>query len=665
MSTKGEGNDRRIWIKAPPLPGITGDARWDLIEAQTNPRVKKELVVPIFVELASAATDDLPQLIAFLSKATDQYSLADHAMDRLQSEADNPRRDDGPILLALQSRPDSVESRFWRVLAVGAPQARIYRTDGFRCGKPLRVKSGRLSRTPVAGIIDDSIGFLNHRFRQADGSSRFRGLWIMHNDTLAGDPGPCVPSSISGIKLSGAHIDQRLTSGRSEEALYRQVNTGVFGAATRHGTAFHAGHGTHVLDMAAGAEPGSAMSRVSILGVQLSPSSIGETSGAALDPDIMRGLDWIITRALQMPGRFPLIINLSLGALAGPQDGTSVIEQWIIAEIKRYHFYSGGAPIRIVIAYGNAHKARLIATTSLAPGEKIQVDWHILPDDATKSVLELRTDLGQAAQLSLDLVPADGSAGLTVPQWPAPGAVMQYLMPSGVAAEIEAETEAQFDRVNITVAPTVRSDPRPVACSGIWRLTLRNMGAVPATVRLKVQRDDTPGGYRRNGRQSWLDHPNGWGWESETRGYTQPAVSGPITRRGTEVSYGGFHHPSAYFTGAARPDLLMPGTLRPSSYTAEGALPPPNSPTLSGIGDQGSALTGLRAAGILTGATARMSGTSVANPQITRRLLEYAMTGAMLAQFAGPHDVAELTYVLRAAPVAPDARLGSGTVVPA
>ena len=88
MSTKGEGNDRRIWIKAPPLPGITGDARWDLIEAQTNPRVKKELVVPIFVELASAATDDLPQLIAFLSKATDQYSLADHAMDRLQSEAD-------------------------------------------------------------------------------------------------------------------------------------------------------------------------------------------------------------------------------------------------------------------------------------------------------------------------------------------------------------------------------------------------------------------------------------------------------------------------------------------------------------------------------------------------------------------------------------------------
>lgn len=667
MSTKGERGDRRIWTETPPpFPGITGNARWDLTNAQTNPRVRQELVVPIFVELGPLAREDLRGFIAFLAKATDQYSVPDHAMDRLESEAENPGRDDGPIQLTLQSRPDSVESRFWNVVAVGAPQARIYSLEGFRRGQPLRVKTGRLSKTPVVGIIDDSIGFLNRRFRRADGSTRFDALWIMHNDTLAGDPGPCLPSTISGIKLNRAHIDLRLASGRSEEALYRQVNNGLYGPATRHGTAFHAGHGTHVLDMAAGAEPGDPMSNVPIIGVQLPPSSIGETSGAALNPDIMRGLDWIITRALQMPGRFPLVINLSLGALAGPQDGTSVIENWIRSEIRRYHFYSGGAPIRIVIAYGNAHKARLIANAPLDPGAEVQLDWHILPDDATKSVLELRTARGQSGQLTLDLVAPDGGVPLSLVQWPVPGVVLQYMTPLGVAADVEAATEAQFDLVSIAVAPTTRADPRPLACSGIWKLTLRNTGATPATVLLKVQRDDTPGGYRRNGRQSWLDHPAAWTWESETRAYTMPAVTAPITRKGSEVSYAGFDHPSAYFVGAARPDLFASGTVRPSTYTAEGAMPPPDSPTLSGMGDQGATLTGWRAAGVLTDSTARLSGTSMATPQVTRKLLGYAMAGSMAAQAAGPHDPAELGYVLGKVPaVTPDSRLGLGTVGPA
>lgn len=662
--SKGEQGDQRIWIKAPPLPGITGNARWDLIEAQTNPRVRKELVVPIFVELSAIARNDLNQFVEFLSKATDQYSVPDHVIDRLESEAENPKRDEDPIQLTLQSRPDSVENRFWQVIAIGQPQARVYRPDGFRRGKPMRVKTGCLSETPVVGIIDDSIGFLNRRFRNADGTSRFEALWIMHNDTLAGDPGPSLSTTTSGIKLNQSHINHRLASGRSEEALYRQINYGVFGAPVRHGTGFHAGHGTHVLDLAAGAEPGDAMSDVKIIGVQISPSSIGETSGAALNPDIMRAVDWIITRALQMPGRFPLVINLSLGTLAGPQDGSSVIEKWIRSEIKRYHYFTGGAPIRIVIAYGNAHKARLVAKASLAPGKAVELDWHILPDDATKSVLEMRTGLGKSGQVTLDLIPPDGGAPLTLPQWPVPGVVAQYLTPLGVAAEVEAETEAQFDKVNVTVAPTTRADPRPVACSGIWKLRLRNTGTAKISVILKVQRDDTPGGFRRNGRQSWLDHPTGWGWEAETRAYSMPGTAGPITRKGTEVSYAGFTHPSIYFVGAARPDPLSNGGIRPSTYAAEGALPLPANAILSALADEGAVLAGRRAAGVLSSSTARLSGTSVATPQVTRQLLEYAMTGAMTARSAGPHDAAEMSFCLGGSALAPvpDARLGLGTV---
>jgi hypothetical protein len=672
MSTKGESKNQRDWVEAAPLPGITANARWDLIEAQTNPRVKQELVVPIFVELLRETARSLNQLIEFLAKSTDQYSVPEHVMDRLQSEIEE-QRDDGPILISLLSRADAVESRFWKVVSVGPPLARVFLREGAPCGKWQKVKTGRLSKTPVVGIIDDSIGFLHHRFRRSDGTTRFHRLWIMHNDTLAGNPGPHDPTPLSGVELTANHINQRLASNQSEMALYRQVNYGVFGAAIRHGTAFHAGHGTHVLDMAAGADPNDPtdhMSRVPILGVQLSPASIGETSGAALDPDLMRGFEWIITRALQMKGRFPLVINISLGSLAGPLDGTGDVERWIEAEMRRYHTFSGKAPIRVVIAYGNAHKARLVAEASLCAGEEVTLDWRILPDDATKSVLELRAEAGVGAQLAFALTPPDGGAALTAAQWPSGPTVHQYVVPSGVVCEVTNAVEVDpatlvplRDKLLVTVAPTTRSDARPAAASGNWKVTVQNTGQTDATVSFKVQRDDTPGGYRRNGRQSWLDHSTGWGFEIELKAYSLPAAASPIRRENTEVSYAGFASPSVYFAGAARPDLTTTGAVRPSRYAAEGGMPMPNAPLVSAMGDDGSALIGRRAAGVLTGATVRMAGSSMAAPSVSRKLLEYAMTGNMLASLSGSHDAAELVFILGQAPAAvADARLGLGTV---
>ncbi|MGL4319541.1 MAG: S8 family serine peptidase [Paracoccaceae bacterium] len=672
MTKQGYDEKSAFWAPVEPTAGIPAEARWNLVEAQTNPRVKKELVVVVFAELSQKAVDNLEAFIEFVARSTDQYSLPDHIMDRLESEIDAGKEERGPLLITLLSRPESVESPYWRVVAVGPPQARIFRRDGFTRGKPLHVKTGCLSNTPVVGIIDDSIGFLHHRFRRTDRSTRFEALWLMHSDTLAGDPGPCTgPATLFGIELTKADINLRLASGHSEESLYRQVNNGIFGAGTRHGTAFHAGHGTHVLDLAAGAEPGEDMAEVPILGVQLSPSSIGETSGAALDPDVTRGLEWIVTRALQMPGRFPLVINLSLGSLAGPQNGTSLVETWIASLILRYHYFSGQAPIRVVVAYGNAWRARLVAEPKIGPGQTVTVDWRVLPDDATKSVLELRTQHGKAAAIDLRVTPPDGGPDLARPLWRGSGLIDQYVTSRGIAAEAADIAEIGSDTAMVTVAPTIRFDNRPTANSGNWRIALTNNGTKSVSVRLKVQRDDTPGGYRRTGRQSWLDHPDAYAYEDATRAYTLPSPAGPITRRGTEVSYAGFDHQSVYFVGAARPDPMAPDPatfkekLRPAIYAAQGALPKPATATLSALGDEGSVLRGLRAAGNLTGSTARLSGSSMAAPQITRRLLELAMAGALTAQpgIGAPPLPAEVQAVLQRPPLAvADGQLGRGTV---
>ena len=166
--------------------------------------------------------------------------------------------------------------------------------------------------------------------------------------------------------------------------------------------------------------------------------------------------------------------------------------------------------------------------------------------------------------------------------------------------------------------------------------------AEPVRVTARVQRDDTPAGYRTLGRQSWLDHPLGWDWDAEARGYLAPrgatdAPGCPVTREGTGVAYAGTDDPAILFVGAARPVIGQPGAARPAAYSSEGVghLARPGEslgPTLVALGDDGAALPGRRAAGVVSGSVTRMSGTSMAAPQVARALLHYFLTTPAAAQ---------------------------------
>jgi hypothetical protein len=664
MSTGKE--EAAYWGKVQAQPGITGNARWELDQARRNPRVKAELVVPAFVRLNLDGGRSVADVIRFLADNPDLYSLSNHEADALATEAEFTR-EGADVHAVVLCNPNALVVDQWTVLHVGPPQSRNFRGEGVYLGQVIPRQSGPLDCTPVMGIVDDGLGFLHRRFRKADGSTRFAGLWIMHSGLLADDPGPVTGASVLyGVTLTAADINARLASGRSEHALYRQVNNGVFGPVPHKSTSHHAAHGTHVLDIATGADPGDAMSDVPILGVQLPPSSIGDTSGRRLDPDIVLGLRWIITKALQRKDRAALVINLSLGALAGPQDSTGLVERAIRAEIARYHFFSRAAPIRVVVAYGNAWRARLVARTTLKPGQEISLDWRVLPDDATSSQLELRTAKAAAGDIAIRLTPPQGGAPLDLPGFPPPGLVWQFLTARGPVAEVALDPEPNLANVLMTVAATLPEAGLPPAPSGAWTVNLRNTGTKPRAVSLKVQRDDTPAGYRRMGRQSWLDHPAAWVFEPETRGVTMPGPDSPVTRDGTEVAYAGIEHPSVYFISAARPDPFLQGGYRPSPYSAAGGLPPPASPTLAARVDQGSALRGLLGIGTLTGSTARMTGTSMAAPRVVRGLLHRALNGQLTAQPlpGAPHDLAELTDLLGAPPQpVADPRMGRGTVV--
>jgi hypothetical protein len=529
---------------------------------------------------------------------------------------------------------------YWTVLQVG-PAIAVPTSPDFAAGQNLCATSGDLDpAVPLIAVIDDGIGFLNARFRKTRHQTRLKAVWLQAPERLeAGDAAPH-RDVVAGQVLTEDEINAHLATGGDEAEVYRQINRALLprtdGALTNHRTA----HGTHVLDLAAGAAPwaGDPMSAVPMLAVQLPPATVRETSGRRMEAYLVQGLRWILAEALRLSNGTdvpPVVINLSLGSLAGPGDQTAFLAEWFKYEITRHARITGGAEVRLVIAYGNARLSRLAARGELRRSQPVTLTWRVLPDDHTSSFLELRVDGGMAAGLKLRLTPPPGSGlpELTV-GWPQPGQGWQLAGPLAAITSV-AEPGGQA-LLHLALGPTVTTGALPPCPAGAWQVELRTTVAEPVRLTARVQRDDTPPGYRTLGRQSWLDHPQGWDWDTDSRSYTAPrsasdAPGCPITREGTCVAYAGADDPRILFVGSVRPETGNPGAVHAMPYSSEGvqhlARPGESAgPTLVALGDDGTALPGRRAAGVLSGSVTRMSGTSMAAPAVARRLLGYFLT---------------------------------------
>jgi hypothetical protein len=556
---------------------------------------------------------------------------------------------------------------FWRVIEVGPPVL-LPRLDRPASGENLCETHGDLDpRVPVAAVIDDGIAFLNTRFRAEAGHSRLRAVWLQASNGLVAGEVVC------GQVLTGPEIDAHLATGAAEAEVYAQVNRALYPVTDGALTNRRVAHGTHVLDLAAGAAPfgRDPLREVPILAVQLPPQSVRETAGRRLETYLVQGLRWLLAEVLrQAQGTDvpPLVVNISLGSLAGPGDSHAFLADWLTHEVARHARLTGGGQVRLVIAYGNARLARLAARGELRLSQPMELIWRVQPDDHSSSHLEIRVDSSMAHGLQITLVPPPGSGFPTLETpWPAPGTGWQLAGPvAAVSSVLDPGGAAQ---VHIALGPTVGL-PGLAACPpGGWRIVLRTTEAEPVRVTARVQRDDTPHGYRTLGRQSWLDHPQGWDWDAELRGYLSPrsaadAPGCPVTRGGSSVAYAGADDPAILFVAAARPVSGAPDRLRPAGYSSEGVryLARPGEslgPTLAARGDDGVMLAGRRASGVLSGSVARLSGTSVAAPEVTRALLRYFLTTPPAEQ----SEAAERTTLTGHANwAAPDARMGQGVL---
>jgi len=529
----------------------------------------------------------------------------------------------------------------------------------------IRARSAGQSAGPgpsaIVAVIDDGLAFAHERFRGRNGQTRFKYFWNQDDTTGIGQPADFQ----SGREFSESDINGLLAAwtGPSgivdEDALYRQAGQKLVGRRVKHGT--------HVMDVACGMNPIDVTPQSPyLIGVQL-PSRVTErTSGVFLTPAVRDAIHYIMKRGDQIAddtssAPLPIVVNISYGTIAGPHDGTGLLEATIDQMVA-----SRATALRVVLPAGNHYLARCHATFDLPAGASQMLSWRVQPDNKAGSFMEIwlpsLTAVGHVRpQVEMRITtPTRERSG-----WIGPGQRWHWPNDGDVRFRaVNYNPSGRRPRLFLAMAPTSDlSMPPRTAPAGTWLVEVRNAGGDVA-VEAWIQRGDTPFGYPLWGRQSRFEDadykrfdPAGRPWQDDT-----PPPNSYIRRHGSI---------NALATGQR--SLVVGGFRRcdrtPSVYSGSGptstpvTIPPQRTgPDAAAAADDSPVLRGLLAAGTRTGSVAAMSGSSVAAPQITRRIAEL-MTSALpsdrvavqVGAAAGDPDAPGTNMVLRE-------RLGAGRI---
>jgi hypothetical protein len=501
----------------------------------------------------------------------------------------------------------------------------------------------------VIGLIDDGLPVAHERVRGWRGdpaSSRVRYCWTQDGTTLG------VPCSVAGVdygrELSQQQIDEAIRRSTragliDEDVVYRGL--GLWNCRR------YATHGAAVMDLACGEDPARSPAQApDIICVELPRRTTADTSGASLAVHVLDALRYILDRADRLAGSADapppqVVVNLSYGYFAGPHDGSSILESAIDELIEQR---GQVAPFAVVLPAGNCYLSRCHGRHRLEPGASGEFAWHILPDDATPSFVEIWPSAADA-QLQIEIVGPEGIS----PEERSSGTIGEGQIQGWMRGEDPVCTVIHLGRVAsgdgkmvlVCVAPTVAGANCPtVAPSGVWTIRVSNAGARPIQVDAWIQRDDAVSGYRPRGRQSrFVDGKyerfdlRGQAVEHDNDSYIKrDGTLNAIATGEHTVVVGGYRDSdgavAAYSAGgdddAGNPAAKAVGSGRDRAVRGPDALAmSERSPGRPGVLVAGSRSGGSKLA---------LTGTSVAAPQVTRLIA--AMMGR--GEYRDRHDVA-------------------------
>ena len=480
--------------------------------------------------------------------------------------------------------------------------------------KPVDLKPGELLKGKVAGLIDGGLAFANDRFLH-NGKARTRFFWRQDGKGVGRTPGALG----YGHELTAADINtamqQRTYNGMVDEgAVYEHFKLKDLRKSVNHGT--------HVMDLFCGARAGVGddTSRADIVAVQLDWDTIFDSSGGSMNVHVLDGLMYILSRCASTA---KVAVNISWGTLAGPHDGSSILEAAMdqLITLKRGH-------LKIALPAGNSYQSRTHANKTLSKGELVTLHWHGLPADLTQSFAEIWLPEG-ATGIEIELTPPGRPALPALKwgeskMWTGSGAhpLCAVIYPKTVA------TGRNGTCALIAVGPTFSFDNNIfTAPAGVWAIRITNRThdakAQPVTLDVYVERDDAVLGTYNGAQQSHFEDA-AYDMSGNPGSFVDHAGNpSPIRRSGNFNSIS---------TGT---QTVTVGGVRASDgrwahYSPQRPEPDPtrarrtgvnNVPDVHEASDDNAVLLGLLAASTRSGATVRLVGTSAASPQRARKLL--------------------------------------------
>ncbi len=500
-------------------------------------------------------------------------------------------------------------------------------------------------RPVIMAVIDDGLPFAHRNFLDTAGNgTRVEFCWLQSSDTTPSG------SVVFGREFTRDAInDLCRVHGPDEDAVYARAGAADF--SRRHGSTLNhiASHGSHVLDAAAGLRPGTDQGDVDlmrIIAVQLPAAITADTTGFRKDAFVLSALHYIFDRADRIGAAYlddeaaplPLVINFSYGFTGGPHDGSDRLEVAIARLIEARQ--AQGKPTTLVMPSGNTFGDRMngeIPVDQLQTGMSYPIPWRLQPSDRTSSYLEiwLRAAGEDAPTFALAISDPKGImcgtesplafASSVQPQGGSSPALSQNLTLSGNTiglCVVERYNDA-WVRVVVALAPTEPTNPAlPAAASGLWTIALSKTGGaeLDAPVSCRIQRDNDPFGYLRGARQSFFDDT------ADLRFTADGAVSrienppSSFVRRLGTLNGLATHEKVTVVAGC------YGDSGRATEYGASGPLRTETVPAgrgdvrVAAVSDESTALRGVLAAGTRSGAAVRLSGSSMAAPQVARAL---------------------------------------------
>lgn len=320
---------------------------------------------------------------------------------------------------------------------------------------------------------------------------------------------------------------------------------------------------------------------------------------------VLDGARYIVQRTRDFAGsstQWKTTINISLGSIAGPHDGTTMTEM-ALDELVAFHRTAAGTDrVQIVMAAGNTGGRRIHAQAQVQPNGHRVFSVMVPPAQREESYVEFWFKSDALDHISLTVRPPHGPDSMTLPI----GSTGELVTDDKVVASLIAPKRvAQGNNGSMALlalrGTASTGDDTASAPYGVWNIEVHSTADVETPVHAWVERNETIIGRRYGQRTHFV--ANGSAEINDT--HTLSSIA-----HGTNV-----HVVGAY-------------TRSNKTQTADCARGPvidredPPKPDVMAPSNESQWLRGLRVPGFFSGSTRRLTGTSAAAPYYAHLLAE-------------------------------------------